>query len=102
MQDARLDPDAGNHPLPNGGGWSLPALFVGLAVMAVMTVYPHAAAKPDGSPDMLTATLLFWAMSAGFVRGIGFIPHLMPLRLLFSLPAALIALAAAAWRLASN
>jgi hypothetical protein len=41
-------------------------------------------------------------MSAGYVRGLGFIPHLLALRWLLSLPASLIALAAAIWRLASN
>jgi predicted membrane protein len=99
MQDAQPDPDAGNRPPPESGGWNLPALFIGIAVTVVMTVYPRAAAKSDGSPDMPAAALLFWVMSAGFVRGLGFIPNGLPLRLLFSLPTALIALATALWQL---
>jgi predicted membrane protein len=99
MQDAQPNPDAGNHSPHESGGWNLPALFIAIAVTLVMTVYPRAAARPDGSPDMLAAALLFWAMSAGFVRGLGFVPDNLPLRMLFSLPAALIALAAAFWRL---
>jgi predicted membrane protein len=95
MQDAQPDPDAGNRPPHESGGWNLPALFIAIAVTVVMTVYPRAATKSDGSPDMLAAALLFWAMSAGFIRGLGFIPNSLPLRLLFSLPAALVALAAA-------
>ena len=42
------------------------------------------------------ATLLFWAMSAGLVRGVGFVPHWWLWRGLFSGWAVLLALAAAA------
>lgn len=100
MQDERPESARGNHPPRAGGGWSLPALFIGVAVALTMTVYPHAATKPDGTPDMLAAALLFWAMSAGFVRGLGFVPCNLILRLVLSLPASFIALAAALWRLA--
>lgn len=93
------DPSAANHSPHSSGGWNLLALVIGIGVTLVMTVYPHIAAKADGSPDMFSAALLFWAMSAGFVRGLGFIPHLLALRLLFSLPAAFIALAMAVSRL---
>jgi predicted membrane protein len=102
MSNERPDPAPASPPPHTSGGWSLPALFIGVAVTLVMTVYPFAAAKTGGAPDMLAASLLFWAMSAGFVRGLGFIPRLLVLRLLLSLPASLIALAAAIWRLASN
>jgi predicted membrane protein len=102
MSNGQPDPSPASPPPPHGGGWSIPALFIGVAVTLVMTVYPFAAAKTGGAPDMLAASLLFWAMSAGFVRGLGFIPRLLVLRWLLSLPASLIALAAAIWRLASN
>lgn len=99
MQNVQPDPAATNHPPLKSGGWNLLSLLIGIVVTLVMTVYPHVATRPDGSPDMFSAALLFWAMSAGFVHGLGFIPRLLPLRLLFSLPAIVIALAGAAWRL---
>jgi predicted membrane protein len=102
MQNERPEPSGTNHPPHTSGGWSVPALFIGIAVTVVMTVYPFAASRANGAPDMLAASLLFWAMSAGFVRGLGFVPHILVLRILLSLPASLIALAAAIWRLASN
>lgn len=100
MQNERPEPSGANHPPHTSSGWNFPALFIGVAVTLVMTVYPFAASRANGTPDMLAAALLFWAMSAGFVRGLGFIPRLLPLRLLFSLPASLVALAAALFRLA--
>ncbi len=44
-------------------------------------------ARPDGRADHIVAMLAFWAMGAGFVRGVGFIPrHAPPRRYLFSAP----------------
>ena len=100
MSNERPEPEHNPSPPPQGG-WSLPALLIGVAVTVGMTVYPHAVSRPDGSPDMLAATLLFWAMSAGFVRGVGFVPNFLILRAILSLPAALAALTVAIWRIAS-
>ena len=99
MSKRQPDSEPADRPPHPGGGWNFPALMTGIAVTLVLTVYPHAAVRADGSPDMAAAALLFWAMSAGFVRGLGFIPPTLVLRLMLSLPAALIALAAAIWRL---
>jgi predicted membrane protein len=101
MLNRQPDPSPENPPPPTSGGWNTPALVIGIAIMLVLSFYPRALAKPDGTPDMLAAAFLFWAMSAGFVRGLGFVPRLLVLRLLLSLSASLIALAAAVWRLAS-
>mgnify|MGYP003334132376 CR=1 FL=1 len=60
------------------------SLAAGLIVMAVGTVYPYIAANGAGHADHTLAMLLFWAMSAGLVRGVGFIPRHWVWRALFS------------------
>jgi predicted membrane protein len=87
------------HPPRASGGWGLVSLLLGISVTLLITIYPHAAARDDGSPDMMAAAFLFWAMSAGFVRGVGFIPRNKILAAIFSLPAALLALAVGIARL---
>lgn len=61
----------------------LPSLATGLLVMLLATLYPplfqHA-----GRVDHGLAAALFCAMSAGLVRGVGFVPHQPVLRWLFS------------------
>lgn len=71
--------DATNKPRIHGA-----SLAAGLIVMAVGTVYPYIVANRDGHADHGLATLLFWAMSAGLVRGVGFIPRHRVWRVLFS------------------
>ncbi|WP_306604688.1 cyd operon YbgE family protein [Azonexus sp.] len=80
-----------------GVGW-LP-LLIAMAILMVMTILPSIATDPAGRADHPLATLLFAAMSAGFVRGVGFIPHNRVLRLLLSTPATLLFLALAIWRM---
>lgn len=78
---------------------SVPLLLLGLALMLGLTIYPAALADSDGRADHLAALAAFWAMSAAFVRGVGFVPlHPLP-RLLLGAPAVLVALLLAAWRL---
>lgn len=60
------------------------SLAAGLLVMAVGTVYPYILANNDGHADHGLAVLLFWAMSAGLVRGVGFVPRNKVWRVLFS------------------
>ncbi|ABM94791.1 MULTISPECIES: cyd operon YbgE family protein [Methylibium] len=74
----------------------LPSLAVGLTIMVGGTVYPLMMAKASGHADHGLATLLFWAMSAGFIRGVGFVPHHRTWRWIFSGWACAVALAAAA------
>jgi predicted membrane protein len=73
-----------------------PSLLVGLLIMVGGTIYPLWMANSAGKVDHLLAMLLFWAMSAGFVRGVGFVPHVRVLRWLFSGRACAAALLAAA------
>ncbi len=94
------EPSPENPPPHASGGWNIPALIIGIVIMLVLSFYPRAVARADGTPDMLAAAFLFWAMSAGFVRGLGFVPRLLIPRLLLSLSASLMALAVAFWRLA--
>lgn len=65
-------------------GIQLPSLLVALVIMLGGTAYPWVMANPSGKADHALATLLFWSMSAGFVRGMGFVPHSISLRWLFS------------------
>lgn len=64
---------------PRAAGIALLPLVTGLGLLALLTVWPAVAVGHDGHADHLTAMLLLWAMSAGFVRGVGFVPqHLLP------------------------
>ena len=62
----------------------VPSLAAGLIVMAVGTVYPYIVTNGAGHVDHGLATLLFWAMSAGLVRGVGFITRHKVWRVLLS------------------
>ena len=75
-------------------------LAVGLCLLVVMTILPGIATDAMGKADHTAAMLIFWSMSAGFVRGVGFIPqHALP-RLLLSTLACILALGLAGLRLA--
>lgn len=62
----------------------LPSLAVGLLIMVGGTLYPPLVADAAGKADHGLATALFWAMSAGFVRGVGFVPRRRLWRAVFS------------------
>jgi len=80
-------------------GMALPALAVALALFALLTVRPSLLVDPAGRADHLGAVLACWAMCAGFVRGVGFVPrHRLP-RLIFSGSACALALALVLLRL---
>ena len=53
--------------------WPSLALAVGLMLMG--TLYPPLMTARSGGVDHVLAILLLWAMSAGFVRGVGFVPR---------------------------
>lgn len=76
---AEPDNDAASHP-----GFALLPLLIATALMLLMTVLPGLATNRHGQADHPAALLVFWAMSAGFVRGVGFIPHHLLPRLLLS------------------
>jgi predicted membrane protein len=70
--------------------------------MLVLTIYPLVLSKGDGKADHLATLLLLCAMSAGFVRGVGFVPKNRGLRVLFSTSVCVLALvlavAVVVWR----
>lgn len=70
----------------------LPSLAVALTVMVAGTLYPPLMADGEGRADHGLALALFWAMSAGFVRGVGFVPRHAAWRWLFSGRACVVAL----------
>ncbi len=54
---------------------NLLSLAVALFIMVGGTVYPPVMADASGRADHGLALALFWAMSAGFVHGVGFVPR---------------------------
>ena len=62
----------------------VPSLFAALAIMLAGTIYPLLLARQNGSVDHGFVLALFWAMSAGLVRGVGFVPRAVRWKLLFS------------------
>jgi len=60
------------------------AIAVALAITLGVTIYPHVLAGPDGAADHWAAMAAFWAMSAGYVSGVGFRPQRLAFRLIFS------------------
>lgn len=78
-----------------------PALLAGLAIMAVGSIDPRLFSDGGGKADHALAGLAMWAMSAGLVRGVGFVPSHQPARVLLSGWACLAgALGAVGWRVA--
>lgn len=52
------------------------SLATALALMFLVTLLPRSLATADGSPiNHGTLMLIMWGMSAGFVHGVGFVPH---------------------------
>jgi len=77
---------------PAAGGISPFSLGVGIALLLLMTARPDLATGAGGHVDYPLTLLIFWAMNAGFVRGVGFIPrHWLP-RILLSGAACTLAL----------
>ena len=76
-------------------GLHWPSLLAAIALMLLGSVAPVYLADAQGRAHHGLALLVFWAMSAGFVRGVGFIPQARLWRWLFSGWACAIALVAA-------
>jgi len=78
-------------------GLHLPSLAVAVFIMLAGSIYPLLFADAQGRADHGLAMALFWAMSAGLVRGVGYVPQLGLWRWLFSGWACAAGLALAAW-----
>ena len=77
-------PAPGTAPLPAPPRIQWPSLAAALLIMVGGTLYPPLMADAAGQADHPLAMALFWAMSAGFVRGVGFVPQRRVWQLLFS------------------
>lgn len=86
MKDSVVQAQAGLHG---------PSLLVAIVLMLVGSIAPVYLTDAQGRAHHGLAFLVFWAMSAGFVRGVGFIPQARLWRWLFSGWACSIALIAA-------
>ncbi|HJV26182.1 MAG TPA: cyd operon YbgE family protein [Aromatoleum sp.] len=75
---------------------NFPALLAAILIMLFITAWPGVLTTAKGTADHRAAALLFWAMSARFVSGVGFTPRAAAWRLLFSAPAWLAGIALAA------
>lgn len=75
----------------------LPSLATALGIMLGGSVYPPIMTDSAGRADHMLAIAFFWAMSAGFVHGVGFVPKAVALRWIFSGWACLAALSLASW-----
>jgi predicted membrane protein len=65
-------------------GLHWPCLLVAIVLMLLGSIAPVYLADAQGQADHGLALLVFWAMSAGLVRGVGFIPRAKLWRWLFS------------------
>lgn len=77
-------------------------LLVALSIMLGISIWPRSLTRTDGQADHIAAVLLFWAMSAGFVRGVGFIPQHKIFRWLLSGTACGVTVAFACSRMMSS
>lgn len=71
-------------PVPAAPRIQVPGLAAALVIMVAGTLYPPLMTDAAGKADHHLAMALFWAMSAGFVRGVGFVPRAWVWRALFS------------------
>lgn len=60
------------------------ALLIGVGLMLGLSVDPGALIRRNGEPNHTALMLAVWAMSAGLVRGVGFIPRAWYWRVLLS------------------
>ena len=59
------------------------SLFTAFVLMMLVTLLPRGLTEVDGSPiSHGVLTLIMWGLSAGFVHGVGFVPHNRVLRVL--------------------
>lgn len=86
-----------NSPDGRTEAWHPLSLGVALIIMLSGSLYPFMFASSNGKADHGLALAAFWAMSAGLVHGVGFVPRFALSRWLLSGWACLIALLLAGW-----
>ena len=60
---------------PGSGAARALSLAMALAISLPVLVWPKLVVTADGSVDHGWLTLLMWGIAAGFVHGVGFVPH---------------------------
>lgn len=94
MSDAKL-------PRPSTPSLSLVAvlcLLVAIVLTLSIIIYPPLLSGREGHLDHGVVLAVLWSMSAGYVRGVGFIPNTWIWRWLFSGWAVCIGVALAVWQ----
>lgn len=74
-------------------------LLIAIAIALLLSIYPNVLATADGKANHTAAMWAMWAMTAGFVRGVGFIPRNALLRLTLSRAACYLALICAIYKM---
>jgi predicted membrane protein len=82
------------EPLDGNNKIALLPLLIAVIICLSISIYPQILVKQNAA-NHGAASLLFWAMSAGFIRGVGFVPENKILRGLFSTYACLFGVAGA-------
>jgi len=85
--------------LPDGRPQAWHPLSLGVALVIILggSLYPFMFASSNAKADHGLALAIFWAMSAGLVHGVGFVPQFALWRWFFSGWACWVALLLAAW-----
>jgi len=78
---------------------ALVPLLIAMVICLGISIYPRILINAHGYADHAAASLLFWSMSAGFIRGVGYIPRIKLFRYLGSSLACYLTLAAALYML---
>lgn len=90
-----MTPRAEPAPAP---GIALLPLLAAITIMLLLSVRPDVLANAQGRADHGAAMFACWAMAAGFVRGVGFVPRFWLWRWAFSAWACALGVALAIWR----
>ena len=82
MTDAPVDTPI-RADAPPSAPMALIPLFIAIGICVGISIFPQLLVA-HGLANHAAASCLFWSMSAGFVRGVGFIPKNLIIRFLFS------------------
>ena len=70
-------------PYPTAGWSQLASLAMAIVLSSLLLIYPRVVAVSLGDVNHGLLTLLLLGISAGFVHGVGFVPHMSIWRVLF-------------------
>lgn len=73
-----------NIPYPKSGWTQALSLISAIAISVVLTAYPRLIAESIHEVDHGLFTLFMWAVSAGFIHGVGFEPKASLWRIIFN------------------